>query len=55
MQMSIIRRASSCDALPHASKNSPFVPSVPAPKQSSGTFNPDRPNNLYSIIPPILS
>jgi hypothetical protein len=49
MQRSTSRVASAPDVFPQASKNSPFVPIVPAPKQSSGTFNPDLPNNLYSI------
>jgi hypothetical protein len=44
MQISTIRFASSCVVSDHALKNSFAAPNVPAPKQSSGTFNPDLPN-----------
>src|SRR6185312_7113346 len=55
MQMSTIFRASSTSVVPHALKNSLLCPpNVPHPKQSSGTFNPDRPSCLYSTRPPCL-
>jgi hypothetical protein len=44
-----MRSASACVVSDHALKNSLLAPNVPAPKQSSGTFNPDLPSCLYSI------
>src|SRR6185369_3599339 len=49
MQMPTMRSASSCEVSDHALKNSLLAPNVPAPKQSSGTFSPDRPSCLNSM------
>jgi hypothetical protein len=56
MQVSTILRASATSPVaPYASKNSFLPPNVPQPKQSSGTFIPDLPSCLYSIVPMTLS
>src|SRR5450432_1616860 len=48
--MSTRRVASATSVDPHALKNSPPPPKVAVPKQSTGTFNPDRPSCLNSIM-----
>jgi hypothetical protein len=48
--MSINRRASLASVLPQALNNGPLPPKVPAPKLRTGTFNPDAPKFLYSML-----
>jgi hypothetical protein len=50
MQRPTNRDASSACVFPQALKKSPPPPNVPVPKLSTGTFNPDAPNCLYSIV-----
>src|SRR5260370_37827255 len=48
--MSINRRASIASVLPQALNNGPLPPKVPAPRLRTGTFNPDAPKFLYSML-----
>src|ERR1035438_682 len=48
--MSTRRVASGTSLFPHAAKSSPLPPNVPVPSVNTGTFNPEPPSCLYSIL-----
>jgi hypothetical protein len=48
--MSTSRVASATSLDPQALKKSPLPPKVAAPKQSTGTFNPECPSRLNSML-----
>src|SRR5277367_2976985 len=53
-QMSTRRVASSTPEFPHARKNSLAPPNVPVPRLRTGTFRPERPRILNSMMCELL-